>query len=263
LQPMCIRRAAAAAPRGGQSVYLHFKKSQYQYTMRSSALTVLASASAVSAWGIYPRPTWSEHPHPTFSYPGPHHSSATSSASSSATSTAPVVAPTGAAAWKESQFDSLIAFGDSYTDESRLGYFINHKGAAPPVGYLGPESLSASDGGRIWARYVVQYSDEKINLYNYAVSGAVCSNEITPRWFSAINADFPDLNGYEVPAFLADKAYDINSATNETLFSPALTADNTVYAICMLIPTFQCIYMLIHYTRGRHQRPRLLHLHRR
>jgi len=260
---MCIRRAAAAAPRGGQSVYLHFKKSQYQYTMRSSALTVLASASAVSAWGIYPRPTWSEHPHPTFSYPGPHHSSATSSASSSATSTAPVVAPTGAAAWKESQFDSLIAFGDSYTDESRLGYFINHKGAAPPVGYLGPESLSASDGGRIWARYVVQYSDEKINLYNYAVSGAVCSNEITPRWFSAINADFPDLNGYEVPAFLADKAYDINSATNETLFSPALTADNTVYAICMLIPTFQCIYMLIHYTRGRHQRPRLLHLHRR
>ena len=231
--------------------------------MRSSALTILASASAVNAWGIWPRPSWnSQHPQPTLSYPGSPHSSATSSASSSATSTAPVVASTGAAAWKESQFDSLIAFGDSYTDESRLGYFINHNGSAPPIGYLGPESLSASDGGRIWARYVVQYSDEKINLYNYAVSGAVCSNEITPRWFSAINADFPDLNGYEVPAFLADKAYDINSATNQTLFSPALTADNTVYAICMLIPILPYIEILTIF-RGWHQRSRLLHLHRR
>lgn len=198
--------------------------------MRTSALSILASAGVASAaeWGP-PGFKPSAWPHPTFSFPS---KSATGSATATASSSASASAtPSGAAAWTESQFSSLVVFGDSYTDESRLGYFINHKGAAPPVGYLGPESLSASDGGRVWARYVVQYSDQAISLYDYAVSGAVCSNEITPRYFSAINADFPDLDGYEVPAFLADKAYDINSATNATLFSPALTEDNTIYAI--------------------------------
>lgn len=166
--------------------------------MRSAALSLLTSASVASAWGIWQptgKPSWpapSSWPHPSF--PGfPSASSACASASASSATAAPT--PTGAAAWSVSQFANLVAFGDSYTDESRLGYFINHKGAAPPVGYLGPESLSASDGGRIWARYVVQYTNELISLYNYAVSGAVCSNNLTPRWFSAINADFPDLAG--------------------------------------------------------------------
>jgi len=77
----------------------------------------------------------------------------------------------------------------------------------------------------------VQYTNQNTQLYDYAVSGAVCSNNLTPRWFSAINAPFPDLDGYEVPAFLADKAYGINSATNTSLFTTALTEDNTVYAI--------------------------------
>ncbi|KAK5111661.1 hypothetical protein LTR62_004766 [Meristemomyces frigidus] len=127
--------------------------------------------------------------------------------------------------WNLKNFTSLVVFGDSYTDDSRLGYFINHKGAAPPVGYDDPVSYHAADGGRTWAEYVKQYSGA--NLYNYAVSGAVCSNEITPRWFSAINAPFPDIAGYEVPAYLNDSAYVYPNGTRFMDDPP----ESTVYAI--------------------------------
>lgn len=92
--------------------------------------------------------------------------------------------------WSVSNFKSLVTFGDSYTDESRLGWFINHNGTAPPAGTLLPESFSTPGGGRTWPRYVVQYTGETsssgqwnpaLTLYNYAVSGAVCSYGITPR----------------------------------------------------------------------------------
>jgi hypothetical protein len=72
---------------------------------------------------------------------------------------------------------------------------------------------------------VVQYTG--VNLYNYAVSGAVCSNDITPRFFSAINAPFPDVAGYEVPAFIADSKY---VEPNGTKFLD-IPADETVYSI--------------------------------
>lgn len=42
-----------------------------------------------------------------------------------------------------------------------------------------------------------------MNLYNYAVSGAVCSTAITPHKGVGIQE-------YEMPAFLADKAYKLN-----------------------------------------------------
>lgn len=91
--------------------------------------------------------------------------------------------------WSVKNFNSLITFGDSYTDESRLGWFINHNGSAPPAGALLPETFAAPGGGRTWPRYVVQYTGTttqgqwtpQMTLYNYAVSGAVCSNKITPR----------------------------------------------------------------------------------
>jgi hypothetical protein len=41
-------------------------------------------------------------------------------------------------AWKAGKFKTLVTFGDSYTDENRLGYFIQNKGAAPPVGWEQP-----------------------------------------------------------------------------------------------------------------------------
>lgn len=40
--------------------------------------------------------------------------------------------------WNLTSFTSLVSFGDSYTDDSRLSYFIAHNGSAPPVGYANP-----------------------------------------------------------------------------------------------------------------------------
>lgn len=40
--------------------------------------------------------------------------------------------------WKLKKFTSLVAFGDSYTDDSRLGYFFANNGSAPPVGWVNP-----------------------------------------------------------------------------------------------------------------------------
>ncbi|KAL6710943.1 hypothetical protein ACN47E_006818 [Coniothyrium glycines] len=127
--------------------------------------------------------------------------------------------------WKDGKFKTLVTFGDSYTDENRLGYFINNNGSAPPVGWEQPVGLSTASGGLSWARYASIYS--KATLYNYAVSGAVCSNKVSPRNFAAINAPFPDIDGYEVPAFVADSKY---RRPNGTKFFTG-KADSTVYAI--------------------------------
>ena len=115
--------------------------------------------------------------------------------------------------WSINQFKNFVVFGDSYSDENRLSYFANNNGFAPPTGTLLPESFNAADGGRVWARYVVQYTNEALTFYDYAVSGAVCSNNITPRVFNAAVGLFPDIDGYEVPAFLADKAQNVNVET--------------------------------------------------
>jgi len=40
--------------------------------------------------------------------------------------------------WNLKKFTSLVAFGDSYTDDSRLGYFGSNNGSAPPVGWVNP-----------------------------------------------------------------------------------------------------------------------------
>ncbi|EKG10232.1 Lipase GDSL [Macrophomina phaseolina MS6] len=129
----------------------------------------------------------------------------------------------GDGSWGLEKFTSLVAFGDSYTDESRLAYFIATGGQAPPVGWIGPESNSTSTGGRIWPRYVADYTGA--NLYDYAVSGAVCSNKQVNRYLASINGPFPDVEGYEIPAFLADKAYAANGTSvlnipdTETVYS--------------------------------------------
>lgn len=46
--------------------------------------------------------------------------------------------------WRLKKFTSLVAFGDSYTDDSRLGYFIENNGSAPPVGWVNPAVSSSS-----------------------------------------------------------------------------------------------------------------------
>lgn len=40
--------------------------------------------------------------------------------------------------WKAGKFKTLVTFGDSYTDENRLNYFIQSNGTAPPVGWDQP-----------------------------------------------------------------------------------------------------------------------------
>ncbi|CAI6337060.1 unnamed protein product [Periconia digitata] len=131
----------------------------------------------------------------------------------------------GSSEWQPGKFKTLVTFGDSYTDENRLGFFASHNGTAPPPGWDGGVNYGASTGGRIWARYASIYSS--LTLYNYAVSGAVCSNEITPRTFASINAPFPDIQGYELPAYLADSTY---QNPNGTAFFTGVPS-STVYAI--------------------------------
>ncbi|KAF1946878.1 GDSL lipase/acylhydrolase family protein [Clathrospora elynae] len=127
--------------------------------------------------------------------------------------------------WREGKFKTLVTFGDSYTDENRLEYFINHNGSAPPVAWQQPVGLATASGGLSWARYASIYS--KSSLYNYAVSGAVCSNKVTPRYLSATKAPFPDIAGYELPAFIADSSARNPNGTKFFSGKP----DSTVYAI--------------------------------
>ena len=71
----------------------------------------------------------------------------------------------------------------------------------------------------------------QITLYDYAVSGAVCSNEISPRvWLSDIDFEFPAVVDYEVPAFITDQSA-INPATGNPTFTPPLSATNAVYVM--------------------------------
>jgi hypothetical protein len=116
----------------------------------------------------------------------------------------------------------------SYTDESRLGYFQQHGGQGPPPGTLLSESTSTPGGGITWPRWVSIYSGA--NLFNYAVSGAVCSNKQIYRYLDSISGPFPDVLGYEVPAFIADTKF-VDATTKKNTLYKDRTADNTVYSM--------------------------------
>lgn len=66
-----------------------------------------------------------------------------------------------------------------------------------------------------------------VSLYDYAVSGAVCSNKITPRPLPAINGPYPSVLEYEVPAYLADSNHKNDSGKPFM----SISSDDTVYAI--------------------------------
>lgn len=117
--------------------------------------------------------------------------------------------------------ENLVAFGDSYSDEGRSKYFAYHHGIAPPAGKLLPASNYTSTGGYTWGRFVADKT--KAKYYDYAVGGATCSNSIVSRRNPAINAPFPSVLDYEVPAFETDVEL-------ENLY-PDRRADNTVYAL--------------------------------
>ncbi|KAH8659248.1 GDSL lipase/esterase [Tricladium varicosporioides] len=132
----------------------------------------------------------------------------------------------GSKAWVK-DFKNLVAFGDSYTDESRLGYFFSHNGSAPPPGLLLPESTKTAGGGITWPRWVSNYTGAM--LYNYAVSGAVCDNSMIYRYLAGIFGPFPDVK-YEVSAFEADIAF-VNSSTGTNTLYTNRKSDNTVYSM--------------------------------
>ncbi|KAK4660834.1 hypothetical protein QC762_122580 [Podospora pseudocomata] len=118
-------------------------------------------------------------------------------------------------------FDNLVAFGDSYTDNGRLGYYINNGGQAPPPGQYHSVSNTTASGGLTWAQFAAQ--DAGARLIDYAVSGATCSNKIVERDFAFIGRSFPSVLEDEIPSFTADVKF-------KSIF-PNRTPENTVYAL--------------------------------
>ncbi|KAL4903854.1 hypothetical protein BDW74DRAFT_179441 [Aspergillus multicolor] len=79
-------------------------------------------------------------------------------------------------------------------------------------------------GGYNWGHFASEIAN--VTRFNYAVSGAPCSNKITPRTYRPINALYPSVLEYDIPAYLADSKYvdpdgdkfmDINA--NETVYA--------------------------------------------
>lgn len=83
----------------------------------------------------------------------------------------------------------------------------------------------AADGGRPWPSYVGQYTGARV--HNYAVSGGVCSRQLTPEVIPATGQLFPDVDSVEVPAFFADSNYTLPDGTKFMDISPK----STVFAI--------------------------------
>lgn len=130
-----------------------------------------------------------------------------------------IMAPTGT--YGSGLFENLVTFGDSYTDDGRLAYYIENDGSAPPPGVLPPQSSVSASGGLAWGQFVQR--DTGAAYFDYAVSGATCSNEIVSRLLGAINKPFPSVVDDELPSFVADVGV-------QALYENR-TSENTVYAL--------------------------------
>ncbi|KYK54773.1 acetyl esterase [Drechmeria coniospora] len=116
--------------------------------------------------------------------------------------------------------ENLVAFGDSYTDEGRLDYFTSH-GKAPPVGSLLPPKSITFSGGYAWGRIVANRTGAR--FYNYAVGGAMCSNDVVGRQLDAPLVPLPSVIEYEMATYEADLAHGA--------LYPNRRPFNTVYAL--------------------------------
>ncbi|KAI0389581.1 carbohydrate esterase family 16 protein [Xylariaceae sp. FL0594] len=134
---------------------------------------------------------------------------------------------TGAYGRPQGKVENLIVFGDSYTDEGRLSYFFSTGGVPPPPGYLIPTSNASAGGGYSWPYYASQKLGAK--TYNYAVGGAVCSNEIVYRYVDSLHGPYPSVIDYQVPAFKADVKYARDNRSTDFLRNR--TPENSVYAL--------------------------------
>lgn len=112
---------------------------------------------------------------------------------------------------------NLVTFGDSYTDEGRLLYMFKH-GREPPPGLILPPSSQTASGGFNWPRVVAQRTG--VSSYNFAVAGAMCSNDLVPdRKLDATGAPFPSVSGYEMDAFEAAAAMGRLGRPQETVYA--------------------------------------------
>ncbi|KAI9374599.1 hypothetical protein BJX61DRAFT_532241 [Aspergillus egyptiacus] len=128
--------------------------------------------------------------------------------------------------WGPRPWKSLVTFGNSYTDEGRVEYFLNHNGDSPPVGWDQPVGRNSPwTGGYVWPHFASIPGN--LTRYNYAVAGAMCSNNITQRYYAPIGALYPSVLEYEIPAYVADSKYVTPSGKKFMEAAP----DETVYAI--------------------------------
>ncbi|KAI0151168.1 acetyl esterase [Pestalotiopsis sp. NC0098] len=145
----------------------------------------------------------------------------------------PLLLATGAVASSQSRrslqkVSNLISFGDSYTDEGRLSAYFAYNGSTPPVATNTSGSNFTSTGGYAWGHFASEALGAK--YYDYAVSGAFCSNEIFSRYLAGINRTFPAVLEDEIPSFLEDVAY-VNASTGTNTFYTDRESNNTVYAL--------------------------------
>lgn len=119
-------------------------------------------------------------------------------------------AVTGVDAWPDARnIKNLVAFGDSYTGTFTILYPI-------PVSRLiirtyEPDSTNwIPTGGTTWPEYVASYAN--ITLYPFAISGATCSNKLTPRWFRDVTRD-------ELGMYFNMTANGTNLSPTETVYS--------------------------------------------
>ncbi|KAL4884282.1 SGNH hydrolase [Aspergillus karnatakaensis] len=128
--------------------------------------------------------------------------------------------------WGPENWKALVTFGNSYTDDSRLDYFIDHNGTAPPVAWEQPVTgNNRYTGGYTWGHFAERAAN--LTRFNYALSGAVCSNEIIVRDYPPIHGILPSVLEYELPAYLADSEY---VGPDGKKFMD-IEADETVYSI--------------------------------
>lgn len=83
---------------------------------------------------------------------------------------APVQAGNPAQAWEQCKIKTLVTFGDSYTDENRLGYIIQNNGSLPPVGWDQPV-VSSLGGSRMNSR---SQDPGFSNCFRRSFLGALC-----------------------------------------------------------------------------------------
>ncbi|KAJ4477441.1 hypothetical protein J3R30DRAFT_3703834 [Lentinula aciculospora] len=109
----------------------------------------------------------------------------------------------------QARITDVVLFGDSYTDQSRQHSIAN--GTYPGKDYqeVFPPNDTAADGGVQWPWYLGLYGN--YTVWNYAVGGAVCSNDWTPLYGE------PDVSSGQQAWFIQDHIVTSNNTSHQML----------------------------------------------